>query len=79
MKMTRLQIDTMLESLSMPTLLLMADNGLASTHARKFESLAQHVPGGLIESHPGGHHFHMEKGVATLADRIRRFLAGELD
>ena len=77
MKMTTSQVDTVLQALTMPTLLLMADQGLSASHSSKFTSLGERIPGVVLETFPGGHHFHMEQGVATLGKRIQLFLANE--
>ncbi|RLQ22975.1 alpha/beta fold hydrolase [Seongchinamella sediminis] len=74
-KMTAEQVDTMLGSLGMPTLLLMAGNGLASTHARRFSALGERIPDVVADTYPGGHHFHMESGVDKLGARINHFLS----
>lgn len=74
-KMTAEQVDTLLSTLHMPTLLLMAEQGLASTHARHFSSLGERISGVVTATCPGGHHFHMESGVATLGARINSFLS----
>lgn len=74
-KMTTEQIDAVLGSLTMPTLLLIAENGLATSQSDKFVSLANRIPGGHIEIMPGGHHFHMEKGVTKLGQRMMQFLS----
>ena len=76
-KMTTRQVDAVLQALAMPTLLLMADSGFSKTHAKKFSSLGERIPGVILETFPGGHHFHMEQGVATLGDRIQMFLFNE--
>jgi pimeloyl-ACP methyl ester carboxylesterase len=73
-KMTRAQIDVMLKSLVMPSLLLAAKEGLVVQHPKAFSSLPERMPDLQLEQWPGGHHFHMEKGVVTLAQRLRHFL-----
>ncbi len=73
-KMTRAQVDTMLAGLPRKTLLLMADDGLAATHPKRFGTFAGRIPDVILEEVPGGHHFHMQEGVDTLAARITRFL-----
>jgi pimeloyl-ACP methyl ester carboxylesterase len=73
-KMTRAQVDSMLAALPPKTLLLMAQQGLAATHPKRFDTLAGSNPNVVLEEVPGGHHFHMQEGVDTLADRITRFL-----
>ena len=73
-KMTPEQVDAMLGSLPEPTLLLMAERGLSITNPGKFAPLAERIPGVLLETVPGGHHFHLEEGVDKLGLRIVRFL-----
>ena len=73
-KMTRAQVDTMLAALPQKTLLLMAERGLAATHPRRFGTIAGGRSDLVAEEFPGGHHFHMQEGVDTLAARISRFL-----
>ena len=73
-KMTRAQIDVMLKSLVMPSLLLAAKEGLVVQHPKAFASLPERMPDLQLEQWPGGHHFHMENGVVTLAQRLRQFL-----
>ena len=73
-EMTRAQVDTMLAALPRKTLLLMADGGLAATHPKRFDTFAGRIPDVILEEVPGGHHFHMQEGVDTLAARITRFL-----
>lgn len=76
-KMTTGQVDAVMQALAMPTLLLMADSGFSKTHGEKFSSLGERIPGVILETFPGGHHFHMEQGVATLGERIQLFLFNE--
>ena len=73
-KMTRAQIDVMLKSLVMPSLLLAAKEGLVVQHPKAFASLPERMPDLQLEQWSGGHHFHMENGVVTLAQRLRQFL-----
>ena len=73
-KMTRAQTDVMLKSLVMPSLLLAAKKGLVVQHPKAFASLPERMPDLQLEQWPGGHHFHMENGVVTLAQRLRQFL-----
>jgi pimeloyl-ACP methyl ester carboxylesterase len=73
-KMTRAQVDAMLAALPRKTLLLMAERGLAATAPGRFGTLAGRSPDLILEEVPGGHHFHMQEGVDTLAARITRFL-----
>ena len=74
-KLTAGQIQAVLERLAMPTLLLLAEEGIG--HASEAADLARrHVRDLEVASIAGGHHFHMEQGVTELAGRIRRFLQG---
>ena len=74
MKLTRGQINEVLAGLAMPCLLLTAEQGLAAANPDKYSALARGIHGVQLESAPGSHHFHMEGGVATLGQRIQRFL-----
>jgi pimeloyl-ACP methyl ester carboxylesterase len=73
-KITQGQNQAILENLSMPTLLLQAENGLA--HALDIHAEAErYITNLCAEIVPGGHHFHMEEAVDKVAVRIGRFLA----
>jgi pimeloyl-ACP methyl ester carboxylesterase len=73
-KVTQGQNKAILENLSMPTLLLQADGGLA--HALDIrEEAERYIANICVEDVPGGHHFHMEETVDRVAARISRFLA----
>ncbi len=76
-KLTAGQIRVILQSLSMPTLLLQAENGLAQASEILADAEA-YIPNLCAEVVDGGHHFHMEEGVEATAQRIGRFLASEL-
>jgi pimeloyl-ACP methyl ester carboxylesterase len=76
-KLTPGQVKAMLDALETPTLLMMAEQGLAVTHAKRFSAMDEHVPRARVEAFPGGHHFHMESEVATLATRILTFFEDE--
>ncbi len=73
-KLTQGQNQAILENLSMPTLLLQADNGLAHVLEIR-EEAEQYIANFCAEIVPGGHHFHMEEAVDSVAARISRFLA----
>lgn len=75
-KLTEGQSRAILGSLSMPTLLLQAENGLAR-HSAMLEFATEHIEKFCAEIVPGGHHFHMENNVAELAYRITDFLKSE--
>jgi len=73
-KLSAAQIDAVLAALTMPTLLLAAQQGLAASHPELLASLVARMPAVQLENVPGGHHFHMEEGVDTLGNRLQRFL-----
>lgn len=73
-KLTQGQNQAILENLSMPTLLLQADNGLVHLLDVR-EEAERYIANICAEMVPGGHHFHMEQAAATVAARISRFLA----
>jgi len=72
-KLTKGQNRAILQNLTMPTLMLQAETGLARKYSGLLES-EQNSSGIHIETMPGGHHFHMEEDAANVADRITRFL-----
>lgn len=71
-KLTEGQIQAVLQGLSMPALLLVAEAGYRD-HS-DLETARRHAPDIRVETVPGGHHFHMEPGVDVIAGRIARFL-----
>ncbi|MEH6583034.1 MAG: alpha/beta hydrolase [Halioglobus sp.] len=71
-KLTQGQNQAVLDHLTMPTLLLLAEGGRVATNT-DFQALERR-PGFQLETIPGGHHFHMEPPLASLADRIGFFL-----
>ena len=77
-KLTRGQVDTVLASLTMPVLLL-----LASSAARRHPEVEQWAQQGIDRLQTGhvdgGHHFHMEEGVGDVAQRIATFLASAVE
>ena len=76
-KLTEGQNRAILGSLIMPTLLLQAENGLAQ-HASALDFARGHIDDFRAEIVPGGHHFHMEKNVTAIAQRIMGFLSSEV-
>ncbi|KAA1188121.1 alpha/beta hydrolase [Pseudohalioglobus sediminis] len=74
-KLTVEQVETMLSSLHMPTLVVAGDDGLGAAHPDHFASLVERMPNAVLEFVPGGHHFHMEDAIITLAKKIRRLVA----
>jgi len=71
-KLTADHTAAILEQLTMPTLLLMAEGGLGSAQVR--EKYVGDMPDLEYETIPGGHHFHMEEPLQPLAQRISKFL-----
>ena len=64
----------LLKALRVPSLLLLAKQGLAaSPMAVGMRSLAELSPALLVEQLPGSHHFHLEPVAATMAARIHDF------
>lgn len=72
-KLTPGQIEAMLQAITMPALLMTAED--SRYRASELAQLAQStVAGMIVEQVSGGHHFHMEEGVAKIAQRISLFL-----
>ena len=72
-KLSAGQARAVLESLTMPTLYLEAENGMAQGSVVR-EQAEKTIANFQSEIVPGGHHFHMEGDVAAIANRIERFL-----
>ncbi len=72
-KLTMGQMRAILHAISMPTLLLLAEEGMGKYRDVAAQAIAnlQHLELGHIA---GGHHFHMEPGAAIVAQQIQRFL-----
>jgi pimeloyl-ACP methyl ester carboxylesterase len=76
MKMTEEHIQALLGALTMPTLLLLGQDSLGrSPEAADYAQ--RHIAHLTVQFLAGGHHFHMEAGVADVAHAIREFLAAE--
>jgi pimeloyl-ACP methyl ester carboxylesterase len=73
-KLTAGQVNATLGALVMPTLLLLAREGLGGRHS-ELESMArQSIPGLQLDNVPGGHHFHMESSAGAVAARVKEFM-----
>lgn len=72
-KLTAGQNRAVLEALSVPTLLLLAAEGLGRQRELAVNA-KRHVGNLITEQVDGGHHFHMETNVAGVARRLERFL-----
>ncbi len=75
-KLTAGQNKAILESLTMPTLFLQAENGV-SQGLEAPSRAQQHIANFDWKIVPGGHHFHMEENVAEAADNIAHFLKSD--
>jgi len=72
-KMSGGQIEAVLHALTMPTLLLLAEEGFGRERGI-LDQARRHITGLEAEVMAGGHHFHMEPGVVAVARRIGVFL-----
>jgi pimeloyl-ACP methyl ester carboxylesterase len=72
-KLTAGQNEAVLASLTMPTLLLLAEGGRMASASQVIETLKYNATL-VVEYRSGGHHFHMEDPVSPLAKRIDNFL-----
>lgn len=74
-KLTPGQVDATLGALSMPTLLLLAEQGHGGRHEAMFQLAQRAIPKLQTAYLPGGHHFHMElPEVQAVAEKILEFL-----
>ena len=71
-KLTVGQNRAVLEGLAVPTLLLLAEDGL-DRQRELAASAERHVDNLIAEQVSGGHHFHMEADVAAVARRLMQF------
>ena len=74
-KLTEGQVQAVLQALAMPTLLLLAEGGLGGRHPEVAATAERSIRLLEMERVAGGHHFHMETPLDTVADRIGGFLA----
>ena len=72
-KLTRGQVHAVLGALSMPTLLLLAEEGYGG-HPELARQASRYIRELDIVQVSGGHHFHMEPGAAIVAQTINEFL-----
>jgi pimeloyl-ACP methyl ester carboxylesterase len=73
-KLTVAQIEAVLGALSMPTLLLLSKQSSAYL-ADMVERAQEHISDLTVQFVEGGHHFHMESDVNTVAQSICQFLS----
>jgi pimeloyl-ACP methyl ester carboxylesterase len=74
-KLTEGQVQAVLQGLDMPTLLLLAEGGLGGRHPELAATAERSIRQLEIERVAGGHHFHMETPLDSVAERIGGFLA----
>ena len=74
-KLTAGQNQAVLEALVMPQLLMLTEDSLRHREDL-LASAVQFCPGMELAIVEGGHHFHMEPGVGTVATQISQFLQG---
>ncbi len=67
------QRDTVWQALTMPTLLVLAEQGV-SHHQERLQQAATLIPDLRVDTFPGGHHFLIEGDAVDLAGRIEQFL-----
>jgi pimeloyl-ACP methyl ester carboxylesterase len=75
-KLTAGQVQAVLKNLTMPALLLLAEGGRMAL-AKDLKRTRDAAPQLQLEFVVGGHHFHMESSVASVANRIQGFLGGD--
>ncbi len=74
-KLTKRQSEAVLQALSMPALLLQAQDS-AGQVPPMLEYAQRFLDGVVVRTIDGGHHFHMESCVSEVAQHMQRFLAG---
>jgi pimeloyl-ACP methyl ester carboxylesterase len=72
-KLTEEHNTAIMSALSMPTLILLAEDGLGA----HYNSEVAANPGIRIEFVPGGHHCHMEESAELVAGYLQSFMTGE--
>ena len=72
-KLTEEHNTAIMSALSMPTLILLAQEGLGA----RYNSEVVANPGIRIEFVPGGHHCHMEDSAALVAEQLQAFMRGD--
>ena len=73
-KLSAGQLQAVLQALTMPTLLLLAEEGLGGQHPQIEAQARQGISRLQVHTVPGGHHFHMEDTVGRLSQDITKFL-----
>ncbi|MEP5765640.1 MAG: alpha/beta hydrolase [Halieaceae bacterium] len=75
LKLTEAHNQAILAGLSMPVLLLLAEQGFVKEHPQ-LGPLPESI---CVETVPGGHHCHMEESAQLIADRLRQLFLAESD
>jgi len=73
-KLTAGHLQAVLHALSMPTLLLLAEQGLGGQHPQIVALAREGIARLEVHTLPGGHHFHMEDSVGRVSQDIAQFL-----
>lgn len=73
-KLTEAQIRAVLDALSMPTLLMLADE-TSDQWSGHVQSLQRSIDNLVVHTIKGGHHFHMESGVTEVVRYMESFLS----
>lgn len=73
-KLTPGQVDAVLGALTMPTLLLLAEQGHGGRYPAMQDMAQRCIPQLNLAQLPGEHHFHMETSVPDLAQLILEFM-----
>ncbi|QFU76052.1 alpha/beta hydrolase [Halioglobus maricola] len=76
-KLTWNHLEAVLGALSMPALLLVAEQGMIGKNQHHLDKVAQIIPDVTLETFPGSHHFHMEAAAPDLSRRINTFISRE--
>lgn len=74
-KLTEGQNRAIMRGLTMPTLLLQPRDGMIQHSGGRLDEVVTNMPSLRIEEVSGGHHFHMDTAVESLAECISAFLA----
>lgn len=75
-KMTGSQRKALAQALTMPVLVILAEDGLIKKYGDVTASARALMPEATIHWLAGGHHFHMEDEVQSIADSIVSFFGG---
>ncbi len=74
MRLTHAHARAFTDRLSMPTLLIAAEDGIVMAGVQAHQDELEHI---TIKTLPGGHHFHLEDQAEAVAEVMCDFLSGE--